>query len=85
VRRSVYERVSERDLGRDKGCCTFRPRPVTLVHAEHYARTVDAAAAERHIKGWSRAKKDAYIRRDYAALVAVRAILRRQVHFQPRL
>jgi putative endonuclease len=44
---------------------------VTLVHAEHYSRIVDAVAAERRIKGWSRAKKEAYIRGDYAALIAL--------------
>jgi hypothetical protein len=27
---------------------------VKLVHAEHYSRIADAAAAERRIKGWSR-------------------------------
>jgi putative endonuclease len=43
---------------------------VTLVHAEHYSRIANAVAAERRIKGWSRAKKEAYIRGDYAALVA---------------
>ncbi len=71
TRRSVDERVSEHALGLDDGCYTFRRRPVTLVHAEHYSRIVDAVAAERRIKGWSRAKKEAYIRGDYAALVAL--------------
>ena len=42
-----------------------------LVHAEHYSRIADAAAAERRIKGWSRAKKEAYIRGDYAVLIAL--------------
>jgi putative endonuclease len=42
---------------------------VTLVHAEHYVRITDAVAAERRIKGWSRAKKEAYMRGDFAALV----------------
>jgi putative endonuclease len=71
TRRSVDERVSEHAQGLDEGCYTFRRRPVTLVHAEHYARIADAVAAERRIKGWSRAKKEAHIRADYAALVAL--------------
>ena len=71
TRRSVDDRVSEHALGLDEGCYTFRRRPVTLVHAEHYSRIVDAIAAERRIKGWSRAKKEAYIRGDFAALVAL--------------
>jgi putative endonuclease len=71
TRRSVAERLSEHALGLDQDCYTFRRRPVTLVHAEHYARITDAVATERRIKGWSRAKKEAYIRGDYPTLVAL--------------
>jgi putative endonuclease len=35
--------------------------PVTLVYSEYFDRIVDAIAAERKIKGWSRAKKAALI------------------------
>jgi putative endonuclease len=71
TRRSVDERVSEHALGLNEDCYTFRRRPVTLVHAEHYSRIADAVATERRIKGWSRVKKEAYIRGDYDALVAL--------------
>jgi putative endonuclease len=71
TRRSVEERVSEHAQGLDESCYTFRRRPVTLVHAEHYFRIADAVAAEPRIKGWSRAKKEAYIRGDFAALAAL--------------
>ncbi len=37
--------------------------------SEHYERIDEAIAAERRIKGWSRAKKEAYIRGDFPALV----------------
>jgi hypothetical protein len=50
---------------------TFTRRPVMLVFSEHYERIVDAIAAERRIGGWSRAKKGAYMRRDFSALVAL--------------
>ena len=46
----------------------FRRRPVRLVYSEHFELILDAIAAERRIKGWSRAKKQALIRRDYDAL-----------------
>jgi putative endonuclease len=36
---------------------TFTRRPVKLVHSEYYERIVDAIAAERRIKGWSRPRK----------------------------
>jgi putative endonuclease len=70
TRRPVEERVSEHALGLHDGY-TFARRPVTLVHAESYERIDEAIAAERRIKGWSRAKKEAYIRGDFAALTAL--------------
>jgi len=71
TRRSVDERVSEHAQGLIPGCYTFIRRPITLVFSEHYERIVDAIAAERRIKGWSRAKKEVYMRGDFPALVAL--------------
>ena len=70
TRRSVEERVSEHAQGLLPGY-TFTRRPVKRVFSEHYERIVDAIAAERRIKGWSRAKKEAYMRGDFSALVAL--------------
>jgi putative endonuclease len=70
TRRSVEERVSEHQQGLLPGCYTDRRRPVELVFCESYER-IDQAAAERRIKGWSRAKKEAYLRGDFVALVAL--------------
>ena len=47
---------------------TARRRPVTLVFCEVYDRLTDAIARERQIKGWSRAKKEALIKTDWASL-----------------
>jgi putative endonuclease len=44
---------------------------VKLVFSEHYEWIVDAIAAERRIKGWSRAKKEAYMLGDFPTLVAL--------------
>jgi putative endonuclease len=52
---------------------TARRRPVRLVFSESYERLTDAIARERQIKGWSRAKKEALMRGDYAALPALSA------------
>jgi len=41
---------------------------VTLVLAQDFDRTTDAIAAERQLKGWSRAKKEALMRGDYEML-----------------
>ena len=40
-----------------------------LVFSEHYDRIDEAIAAERRIKGWSRAKEEAYMRGDFPTLV----------------
>jgi putative endonuclease len=70
TRRSVEERLSEHAQGLMPGY-TFTRRPAKLVFSEHYERIVDAIASERRIKGWSRAKKEAYMRGDFLALVAL--------------
>jgi putative endonuclease len=43
-------------------------RPVELVFSEWFDRITDAIEAERQLKGWSRAKKQAFIRGDFALL-----------------
>ncbi len=40
---------------------TAKRLPVTLAYAEYLDMAADAIAAERKIKGWSRAKKEALI------------------------
>ena len=45
---------------------TATRRPVKLVYAEYLDLVVDAIAAERKIKNWSRAKKEALIAGDWA-------------------
>ena len=47
---------------------TAKRRPVTLVYAEWFDQITDAIAAERQVKGWSRAKKEALIRGDFDQL-----------------
>ena len=64
---SAEKRVSEHNLGVFEGYTKSR-RPVTLVFSERFDRITDAIAFERQVKGWSRAKKEALIRRDWAAL-----------------
>jgi putative endonuclease len=63
---SLDRHLSEHHAG-NYGGYTSRRRPVTLVYAEHFDRITDAIAAERRIKGWSRAK-EALIREDWDAL-----------------
>jgi putative endonuclease len=57
-------RVTEHQTGARPGY-TLTRRPVVLVWSEHFDRIADAIAAERQIKGWSQAKKEALIRGDW--------------------
>jgi len=50
------------------GGYTSTQRPVTLFFAETYDTREDAFKRERHIKGWSRQKKQALARGDWQAL-----------------
>ncbi len=68
TRRPVEERVSEHAQRLIKGCYTETRLPVELIFSEHYERIDEAIAAERRIKGWSRAKKEALMRGDFVAL-----------------
>jgi putative endonuclease len=68
TRRAVEERASEHAQGLVEGCYTASRLPVTLVFSEYYERIDEAVAAERRIKGWSRAKKEAYMRGDFERL-----------------
>lgn len=69
TRREVEERVGEHQSGLKIGYTQTR-RPVVLLHSEHYERIDEAVAAERRIKGWSRAKKIAYMAGEFEALQA---------------
>ncbi len=50
------------------GGYTAKRRPVALVWSEQFTTRDDAFAAERRIKGWSRAKKEALIVGDWGRL-----------------
>ena len=47
------------------GGYTLRRRPVELVWSEYFQTRYEALSAERQIKGWSRAKKEALIPGDW--------------------
>jgi putative endonuclease len=63
----LERRVHEHNAGAYGGYTSTR-RPVTLVYSQWFERITDAIAAERQVKGWSRAKKEALIRGDFGAL-----------------
>ncbi|WP_029354147.1 GIY-YIG nuclease family protein [Bosea sp. 117] len=63
----LEKRVTEHQSGAHPGY-TFKRRPVTLLWSEHFERITDAIAAERKLKGWSRAKKEALAGGDWNAV-----------------
>jgi putative endonuclease len=67
TRGSLDERIAQHNSGKLDGY-TARRRPVMLVFQQDFDRITDAIAAERQLKGWSRAKKEALMRGDYGAL-----------------
>jgi len=67
ARSGLEQRVAEHNAGAYEGY-TAKRRPVTLVFSEWSDQITDAIAAERQVKGWSRAKKEALIRGDFDRL-----------------
>ncbi|WP_243444872.1 TrmJ/YjtD family RNA methyltransferase [Sphingosinicella humi] len=64
---NLDERMAQHQTGAIPGY-TEKRRPVTLVWSERFPDRDEAFAAERQIKGWSRAKKEALIRGDWDAV-----------------
>ncbi|WP_338692091.1 GIY-YIG nuclease family protein [Bradyrhizobium sp. 26S5] len=60
-------RIDQHNAGAYPGY-TFNRRPVVLVWSEHFDRITDGIAAERQIKGWNRAKKEALTRSDWSSV-----------------
>jgi putative endonuclease len=70
----LTRRIAEHQNGAHEGY-TSKRRPVVLIWSEHFDRITDAIAAERKLKGWSRARKEALARGDW---VSVRSLSRRR-------
>ncbi|MET0634199.1 MAG: GIY-YIG nuclease family protein [Xanthobacteraceae bacterium] len=67
ARAGLEQRVAQHNAG-TYGGYTAQRRPVTLVFSQWFDRITDAIEAERQVKGWSRAKKEALIRGDFERL-----------------
>ena len=60
-------RLAGHRMGRIAGY-TLTRRPVSLVFSQQFASREEAFAAERQIKGWTRAKKEALIHGEWSRL-----------------
>lgn len=65
---ALEQRLQQHHEGANPDCYTFRRRPLKLVFSETFPSREAALTAEQQIKGWSRKKKEALIRQDWAAL-----------------
>ena len=63
------KRLSEHNLKLSPTSFTAKRLPVVIAYAEYFDTVVDAIAAERKIKGWSRAKKEALMAGDWDRVV----------------
>ncbi len=67
TRTTLEIRLAEHNAGAYGGYTSTR-RPVTLAYSDWFENITDAIAAERQLKGWTRAKKEAFIRGDFESL-----------------
>lgn len=68
VTSNLEQRINEHNYGIFKGY-TSKRLPVTLVFSNRFSDVREAIRAEKQIKGWSRAKKEALIKGDFEKLV----------------
>jgi predicted GIY-YIG superfamily endonuclease len=61
----LEKRVLQHERGELRGYTSTR-RPVRVVFTQQFASREEALAAERQIKGWSRKKKEALVRGNWA-------------------
>ena len=55
---ALERRIAQHQLGEFPGY-THNRRPVTLIWSQDFPSRIEALGAERQLKGWSRAKKEA--------------------------
>ena len=63
---NLEKRLAEHMTGAIPTCYTYKRRPVELVFSQEFATREEALTSERQIKGWSRKKKEAMMRGDWA-------------------
>jgi len=67
---NLDERMRQHDSG-IADAYTAKRKPLKLIHAQEFETRYEALAMERKLKGWSRAKKLAYIAGDWNEVSAL--------------
>ncbi len=65
VTSNIDVRVAVHQHGVDRDSYVFSRRPVSVVFTETFSHIEDAIRAEKRLKGWSHAKKEALVRGDW--------------------
>ena len=63
---NLEKRIGEHHSGVISSCYTYTRRPLELVFSQDFSTRLEALASEQQIKGWSRKKKEAMMRGDWA-------------------
>ncbi len=63
---NLEKRIAEHHAGAITSCYTYKRRPLQLVFSQDFPTREEALASEQQIKGWSRKKKEAMMRGDWA-------------------
>ncbi len=61
-------RLAQHASGTFRNCYTYKRRPLRLIWSQAFPGRVEALEAERRIKGWSRAKKQALVAGDWGRI-----------------
>ncbi len=68
VTNNLEERINQHHFGINIDCYTYSRRPLQLVYHEIFNSPQEAINFEKKLKGWSRAKKEALIKKDFSLL-----------------
>jgi len=68
VTNDLDRRLIEHNEGYNPNCYTYSRRPLKLVYSQICSTPQEAINLEKRIKGWSRAKKEALITRNWSQL-----------------
>jgi len=63
---NLEKRIAEHHAGAITSCYTYKRRPLKLLFSQDFPTREEALASEQQIKGWSRKKKEAMMRGDWA-------------------
>ena len=83
---NLDKRIQEHHAGAIPSCYTFKRRPLSLAFSQDFPTREEALASEQQIKGWSRKKKEAMMKGDWAEVSrlaqSARAVSPPSVHLE---